>query len=296
MATGPVPPTPGPIGPPGPPGPPGAPGAIGAAGAAGAAGPPGPAGPPGAPGLPQAASEHELAAYKALVDVFNSEELSFWTRNNIIVVVQLALFAATVGIVGNSDKALGKGPIANISILRLFEGGLTLLALVGFATAIAWVFMVRRGELIADTITTELKEIEDELGSRTPRLLGAKFKAFTIFKKQLSRDRDWTDPKESLFNRFRLSNIWATVGGIFALLWAVLLVLFGSAWMRPVDATPSGAAPALSAASAAAAAASASERFAAQAESSASAAAASARTALSVARSASGQPTRTGRP
>ena len=83
--------------------------------------------------------------------------------------LQLGLFAATVGIVGNSDKALSSGSVAGVSILGLFEWGLLALFAVGLFAALGWIFMVCRSEMIADTISTELKKIEDELSRRTPR-------------------------------------------------------------------------------------------------------------------------------
>jgi len=261
---------------------------------AGPPGPPGPPGPQGPAGSSRAAIEHELAAYKALADLFNSEETSFWARNNLLAALQLGLFAATVGIVGNSDKALTVGSIAGVAILHLFEWGLLVLFAVGLITALGWIFMVRRSELIADTISTELKEIEGELSGRSPPLLQGNFLAFSVFARELNPGtRTWNTPTKTLFNRYRLSNIWSVLGSLFAALWFLLFVLLALALAgNPTTGRDKGAhavnasEAAASAAGLAASAAAASAQTAANSASSAQSSAVAAMTAASSANAA----------
>jgi hypothetical protein len=51
----------------------------------------------------------EQEVYKILAALYNAEEGSFWTRNNILMGVQGFLIAATANIVSNADKAIGSG-------------------------------------------------------------------------------------------------------------------------------------------------------------------------------------------
>lgn len=67
----------------------------------------------------------ELETYRSLVAMYNSEEASFWTRNNILAAIQGALLASTAAIVGNADKALAPGASAAPAVL-LFSALATL--------------------------------------------------------------------------------------------------------------------------------------------------------------------------
>lgn len=196
-----------PVGPPGPPG------------------PPGPAGPAGPPSPPAA----ERLAYQSLTDLLNSEEAAFWTRNNILVLVQGGLIAAAASIVGSADKVFGAE--AQPHAETWLFAALAVLAFVGLATATAWLLTVQRGQRIADTVRHQLSDIEADWQTRgflssqvTPSYL-----AFTRWARQLNNEdsapptwrvaRNWTNDQ-------RLTRIWTGLGGFFALLWALLLIAF----------------------------------------------------------------------
>lgn len=179
--------------------------------------------------VPTTPSPLEIEVYKSLSTLFNSEETSFWTRNNILVVVQGGLIAATASIVGNADKALGATATPRVALLWFIA--LCVLSAVGLLTAVAWAFMVGRSERIADVILGELKQLEIDLGAALPH---PSQQAFNIFSQQLRRT---SGTGVHRLNRFRLSKVWATLGGALAAVWLVLLVGFvtamGSARMTP---------------------------------------------------------------
>lgn len=172
---------------------------------------------PAPPPAPPQPSTLEIEVYKSLATLFNSEETSFWTRNNILVVVQGGLIAATASIVGNADKALGAH--ASPRIAMLWFVALCVLSAVGLMTAVAWAFMVGRSQRIADVILAELKNLELEL-ARNGVLRGEHFQAYNVFSKELRR-ADGTDVNR--LNSTRLSKVWATLGGALAAVWLVLL-------------------------------------------------------------------------
>jgi len=202
-----------PVGPPGPPGPPG---------------PSGPAGPPSPP-------EAERLAYQSLTNLLNSEEAAFWTRNNILVLVQGGMIAAAASIVGSADKAFGADAQPHAEI-RLFAA-LAVLALVGLATATAWLLTVQRGQRIADTIRHQLSNIEADWETRglLSTQTTSSYLAFTRWARQLNNDEPvpptWKVPR-NWWNDQRLTLIWTCLGGLFAALWAALLLGFVAAAVR----------------------------------------------------------------
>jgi len=229
-----------------------------------------------------------LEIYKALVSLFNSEETSFWTRNNILVAVHGGLLAATAAIVSNAEKALAPGapPIA----APLLFLALLALSIVGFTMAIAWRYMVARGVKIAETIEKQLRAIERDFESRIAVQLAPIFHAFVNFGRDLEpKAKNQLVPGERLKN-IRLSTIWGRVGSCLIYLWAILALSFLLLLVRghaaPIPSQSSmvdtklvveSLARTASATEAAAAAAKASSQFAQSAASSAEAAARSAR-------------------
>ena len=198
-------------------------------------GPPGPAGP----------AEAERLAYQTLADLMNSEEAAFWTRNNILVLVQGGLIAAAAGIVGNADKIFGAEaqPRAEAWLFAV----LAVLALVGLATATAWLLTVQRGQRIADTIRHQLSDIEADWQARglLPHRAPISYLAFTRWARQLNNDEAapsaWNVPRR-WHNSQRLTRIWTGLGSLFALLWTVLVLAFAVAWLKAY-AAPAGAPP-----------------------------------------------------
>jgi hypothetical protein len=241
----------------------------------------------------------QLEVYKILATLFNSEETSFWTRNNILVVVHGALIAATAAIVSQSEKVLTPG--APITAKTVLFGSLAVLSFVGLLMAVAWLLMVARSVRIGDTVLVQLRRLEAQF----PAGLASQFRAFTTFARQLDTtaipEADF--PSKARTNNVRLSTLWTWVGAGLALLWGLLVIAFAVAVvtlapapMKTADAdAPPGtvervsgaveqvAFSATQAAEAAATAASAAQAAAAQATLAAAAAASSARSAARVA-------------
>jgi hypothetical protein len=177
----------------------------------------------------------ELEVYKTLATLFNSEETSFWTRNNILVAVNGVLIAATGAILGNAEKVLASGasPFATILLFAALAG----LALVDLCMATAWLFMVGRSERIADTVSGQLKVIEGVFAERVA--LREEFQAFRTFGRHLTPGQ----PGELLSpakwnNDIRLSVLWRRVGWGLAGLWAMLFAIFVvlAIFLRPLPA------------------------------------------------------------
>lgn len=198
-----------------------------------------PAGPPGPP-VPAAPPEAERLAYQALAELLNSEEAAFWTRNNILVLVQGGLIAAAASIVGSADKVFGADPPPRAQTW-LFAA-LAVLAFVGFATAVAWLLTVRRGQRIADTIRHQLTDIELDWKDRGFLPAGS-YLAFTRWARQLNNEEPvpggWQVPRNG-WNNHRLAQTWAALGWFFALLWSALFLVFAGAAMRCVPGQPAG--------------------------------------------------------
>lgn len=176
------------------------------------------------PGIPS----HDIEIYKVLADLFNSEETAFWARNNILVIVQVGLIAATASFAGNADKFMIKGACTS-ALAGSFFGALLLIAIVGLATAVAWLLMVHRSSRIADTISSELKYIERKF----PKDLRA-FRVFGYKLRKPPRRRSGnlllqknSHYRPNLMNSLRLSAIWSYVGMLFLVIWIVLLIVIG---------------------------------------------------------------------
>jgi hypothetical protein len=173
---------------------------------------------------------HEIDIYKVLADLFNSEETSFWTRNNIMVVVQGGLIAATAGVASNANDFFAMDG-SSTGISYIFFVVLLALSVVGFFTALAWLFMVHRSVRIADTISSGLKDIENELRPQGSPLRQS-LKAFNNFGDGLKNKskslanflllQEGCDKKPAFTNSWRLSTILAFVIWLFMLFWVVL--------------------------------------------------------------------------
>lgn len=173
---------------------------------------------------PKNPTDLEIEVYKAMASLFNSEESAFWTRNNILAVIHGGLLAATAGIVANSEKALAADapPFA----ATLLFGALVVLALVGLGMALAWRFMVARGEKIADTVSDKLKDIEREFAGRANLNFSTTFHAFVNFGDKLQTKPAAQLTPDDRFNNVRLSKIWGRVGQCLMWLWGALALLF----------------------------------------------------------------------
>jgi hypothetical protein len=186
--------------------------------------------------------ELELEIYKILAALFNAEEAVFWTRNNVLVVVQAGLIAAATAIAAAALKDLASAECVNPAPIigaALLLGGVSLL---GLAMSIAWALMVKRGELVANSIESKLKDIE--FFWQKNRRLANDFFVFNSFGLQLSgkhqtsardstqsvkkqnRSKIDTDgyPKTYCLNRTPISNIWFYTGIGLAAAWCIALL------------------------------------------------------------------------
>lgn len=167
----------------------------------------------------------ELEVYKILATLFNSEETSFWARNNILVAVQGGLVAASIAILSRAKEVLQADAHPHAS--ELLFGSLAALAFVGWGMAIAWIYMAGRSERIANTISGQLKEIEKVFERRFTPFLPSTFQPFQTFSynlnpnstKELLVEKRWN-------NRIRLSTLWQWVGWGLMWFWFVVLAVF----------------------------------------------------------------------
>jgi hypothetical protein len=170
-------------------------------------------------------SDMEKEVYKTLAGLYNSEESSFWTRNNILMAVQGFLIAATANIVSNVDKAIGSG--ANPKSGVLFSCALIGLAIVGLGSSIGWMFMVGRAVRVEKIIRHQLTTVESKL------VLAAPFQVFTRFGVLLEPScRDPALEPRRWNGSTRLSDVWAKIGGGLAVIWLILLILFVTAFLK----------------------------------------------------------------
>lgn len=163
--------------------------------------------------------------YKTLAGLYNSEETSFWTRNNILMVVQGFLIAATFNIVSNVDKAIGSGSNSKSGIL--FACALIGIAIVGLGSSLGWLFMVGRAVRVEKIIRHQLTVVESELAPP-----GA-FRVFAQFGKLLEPGcRDPALEPRRWIGSTRLSDVWFRIGGGLAAIWSLLLILFLTALLK----------------------------------------------------------------
>lgn len=171
------------------------------------------------------ATNDELEVYKILTTFLNSEHAIFWTRNNLLIVIQVALFGATAGIVSQGEKILAVTNAAGGNPLHYsFEAGLLVLFLVGLITSGGWLFMVERSHVIVKSLIEQLKDIETEFANRQQGALNPKFHAFIIFDQKVNFGKDHT-----FWQRYQLWTVWKWIVRAFFLLWSILItvLIFG---------------------------------------------------------------------
>jgi hypothetical protein len=162
-------------------------------------------------------TDAELDAYKQFAAFHNVQETLFWTRNNILVVLQAGLLAASFSILakdtGGADLLIG------------------LLGGVGFLLAIVWIGMVLRSEYVFRQTLHILSTMERVLPLRP------EFRVFWRFRENAKTSREdpepvsdneeilrrLGDPKDGR-SRLRLSTLWWFVGFVFAAVWLVLVL------------------------------------------------------------------------
>jgi hypothetical protein len=160
----------------------------------------------------------EIEAYKMLGALYSAEETSFYTRNNILVVLQAGLLAAVTALL---SKVFDRGADA-AAVLKQVSLSVLALCGVGVIGAVAWLFTIRRSSLITELLTEQLIQIE-----RLAIGLRAEFRVFTRFEDGLTKPKNRFRPRN-----VRLSNIWTAVAFLFALIWGFLILLTASAAFR----------------------------------------------------------------
>lgn len=174
---------------------------------------------------------HELEVYKQLAQLFNSEETSFWTRNNILIVLQGALVTAFASIL---LKTIDLGRPTD-KLQHLFEAACIAVCVMGLFLAVAWLFMVRRSTYISRTISDELEAVEADWTNRYHVV--STYAAYTHWYTSLEMKkgkREQLDKGKGRVSRipflrgrpfagWRLSDIWTTLGALFVVVWVALL-------------------------------------------------------------------------
>lgn len=157
-----------------------------------------------------------LEAYKQGTAFHVFQEGLFWTRNNILVLVQGVLLAAV-------GTMLQKGT-------QQPNPGIAVLSFVGLTASVAWVAMVIRSRLVLSESLNALSAAETSLlldGAAT--VFGRVNKGYeTVWDDQTW---SWRTPFRAISGTFRtgtgvrLSTIWQYLGSTIALVWAVILAL-----------------------------------------------------------------------
>jgi hypothetical protein len=130
-------------------------------------------------------------------------------------------------------------------LLHIFKAACIAACLIGMFLAIAWVYMVRRSTYISRMIADQLEDVEADWAARYR--VAAPFDAYTRWNKALELDRHQRKkvdevkkrtPAQMAFLRgrrfagWRLSNIWASLGVLFVIVWLTLLCFV--AWKGPL--------------------------------------------------------------
>jgi hypothetical protein len=164
----------------------------------------------------------ELETYKALVSLHNAQETIFWTRNNILAVIQTALIAGAFSVL---KKGTGEE-------LLLWDGDrevpATLLCVAGLTFSVAWILVVRRTDFLFRTTLHILANMELRFRVEGP------FHAFGLFvatTRPGEREivgpvaEHQPSPPSLTSERLRLAEIWLWLGRFFIGLWLVALCM-----------------------------------------------------------------------
>jgi hypothetical protein len=166
-------------------------------------------------------TDAERDAYNNISRFHDGQEILFWTRNNILVVLQAGLLAASFAVLTQAKE--NTDPTLLIALLSI-------VSIVGLALAVFWVVIVRRSEYIFRQTLYILSTMESAMS------LSPAFRAYSRFSEYART------PKESARNEaaagaavpqefrtphggrsgIRLSSLWKWVGVGFAVIWLVL--------------------------------------------------------------------------
>jgi len=167
------------------------------------------------------ASKYAVDAYKNFTTFHSTQETLFWTRNNLLVLMQVGLIAALFGVLARKQP----------DEWHLIPVGGVGVSLVGLCLTFAWIPMVERSRYLFDVALSIIAEAEQRLG------LGDTDCLFTLFyyasktpKDDLKIEKLPPSIERRLNVEFRkkgrsigLSTMWIRVGKGFAAAWALTL-------------------------------------------------------------------------
>jgi hypothetical protein len=163
-----------------------------------------------------------LDSYKQFTSFHSTQETLFWTRNNLLVLMQVGLIAALFALLGRKQP----------DPWHLIPVGTCGIALVGLGLTRAWILMVERSRYLFDVALSILAETERELLEK-PQL-----GLFTLFYEASKTEADdkmvraLPSAIEARLNSefktqgraLRLSTMWIRVGRGFAVAWGLTLL------------------------------------------------------------------------
>jgi hypothetical protein len=178
----------------------------------------------------------EMEAYKALAALHNVQETIFWTRNNILAIIQTALVAALFSVLTAKDP-----------VVMEWLGGprlpATLICTAGLCMAVVWILVVIRTDYIFSRTLKLLSDMEAGFKLRPDE----PFEAFTRFVRATrpgtelrSRSRQPVRDEEhrpKAFQGWRLSCLWGLLGGAFLVIWIIALGVIWRCRSEPCEAS-----------------------------------------------------------
>jgi hypothetical protein len=173
----------------------------------------------------------ELEAYKALVSLHNAQETIFWTRNNILAVIQSALVTGAFSVLKTKDGET----LLLWDVEHKFPA--TVLCLAGFVIAVVWILLVKRTDFLFKTTLHMLADMETAgFGVRQ------EFRAFGRFIAETRPEEARHDnsvhqrhPASENGGGWRLVHIWGVLGVFFVLLWsAAVCAIWRDYWLYVV--------------------------------------------------------------
>lgn len=163
----------------------------------------------------------EMEAYKALSALHNVQETIFWTRNNILALIQTAMVAALFAVLGPKEGCLTAEWAASRRIPATF------VCIAGWFIACIWLQVVDRTNYLFSATLRILSEMERKFG------VPVEFRAVGLFRGATRNEPD--DETMTVLTRIecvpsateseRLSEIWKKLGRFFAAFWITALVV-----------------------------------------------------------------------
>lgn len=164
-------------------------------------------------------SAAELAIFTAYSAFHIAQETLFWTRNNIVALLQGGLFATALSIT-TSEHASSRPDLVASLVLTLVIGGLVL--------ALLWILMVRRSDYLFRNSLRILGTMEAASSDRKEFLAHSIFEMVARTKwdrRKAAPAGNAADPSvvpRELTSGFRLTTLWQLAGAAFAVAWIAI--------------------------------------------------------------------------